>query len=103
MMEKSNLRRDLGPYIEKAFSDKAEIKEKTKVLLELSQIFFEDLEKFVGPLVDEETPIVTGALRLYADEVIKCQLEEVQILSYGFTEVLKQHTRTDHIRVDRNV
>ena len=100
MMEKSNLRRDLGPYIEKAFSDKAEIKEKTKVLLELSQIFFEDLEKFVGPLVDEEIPIVTGALRLYADEVIKCQLEEV---SYGFTEVLKQHTRTDHIRVDRNV
>lgn len=47
MMEKSNLRRDLGPYIEKAFSDKAEIKEKTKVLLELSQIFFEDLENLL--------------------------------------------------------
>ncbi|WP_371279327.1 hypothetical protein [Anaerostipes sp.] len=103
MMEKSNLRRDLGPYIEKAFSDKAEIKEKAKMLLELSQIFFEDLEKFVGPLAGEEIPIVTGALRFYANAAIECQPEEVKRLSYGFTEVLKQHARADHIMVYKNV
>ena len=35
MMEKSNLRRDLGPYIEKAFSDKAEIQRENKGALRI--------------------------------------------------------------------
>lgn len=103
MMEKSDLRRDLGPYIEKIFSDRTETEKNAKMLLELSQIFFEDLEKFVGPLDDKEIPIVTGALRFYADTVIKFESEDLKRLSYGFTEILKKHTRADCIKVYKNV